>query len=124
MAIKKPIAFPTLLCGIILSQQPGILRKSDFPMKRKAPLILHSKLFEGTHAPDIATASVQKSSAALTRKDMIAELKATCKGLEDQKLKLEAVIQALELEEAGAGNNDVDDGGEPVLEGSDESLSE
>jgi hypothetical protein len=124
MAIKKPIAFPSLLCGIILSQQPGILRSSDFPMKRKAPLILHSKLFEGTHAPDIATASVQRSSAALTRKDMIAELKATCKGLEDQKLKLEAVIQALELEEAGAGINAVDDGGEPVIEGSDESLSE
>ncbi|PNX76529.1 hypothetical protein L195_g032480, partial [Trifolium pratense] len=48
---------------------------------------------------------------------------ATCKGLEDQKLKLGAVIQALELEKAGAGNNDVDDGGEPVIEGSDESLS-
>ncbi|MCI76507.1 hypothetical protein A2U01_0097777, partial [Trifolium medium] len=36
----------------------------------------------------------------MTRKDMIAALKDTCKGLNEKKLKFERMIQALELEEA------------------------
>jgi hypothetical protein len=44
-AVKLPIAFPTLLCSIILDQQPGILTAADVPKKRESPLSLHYKLF-------------------------------------------------------------------------------
>jgi hypothetical protein len=44
-AVKLPIAFPTLLCSIILDQQPGILTAADVPKKREFPLSLHYKLF-------------------------------------------------------------------------------
>ena len=33
-AVKLPIAFPTLLCKIILSQHPNIVSAADLPMKR------------------------------------------------------------------------------------------
>jgi hypothetical protein len=39
-AVKLPIAFPTLLCSIILDQQPGILTAADVPKKREYPLSL------------------------------------------------------------------------------------
>ncbi|MCI86712.1 envelope-like protein, partial [Trifolium medium] len=55
-----PIAFLTLLCGIILSQHPGIFVKSDIPRTRKSPLSVDYRLFEGEHAADIATPSVQQ----------------------------------------------------------------
>ncbi|MCI61111.1 envelope-like protein, partial [Trifolium medium] len=55
LAVKMPIAFLTLLCGIILSQHPGILAKGDIPYTRKSPLSLDYRLFEGEHVADIAT---------------------------------------------------------------------
>ncbi|MCI20232.1 envelope-like protein [Trifolium medium] len=94
-----PIAFPTLLCGIILSQHLGILVKDDIPCKRKSTLSLDYRLFEGAHSANIATPSVQQSSATLTRKQMIADLKDVSKALGEKKSKLDRVIQALELEE-------------------------
>ncbi|MCI36689.1 envelope-like protein, partial [Trifolium medium] len=74
MAVKMPIGFHTLLCGIILQQHPGILVKSDIPCIRKSPLSLDYRLFEGEHVAYIATPSVQQPSDSLTRKQMIAEL--------------------------------------------------
>ncbi|XP_050877205.1 uncharacterized protein LOC127080965 [Lathyrus oleraceus] len=46
-ALKLPIAFPSRICGIILSQHPGILSTNDLPSRRKPPLSVHYKLFEG-----------------------------------------------------------------------------
>jgi len=43
-AVKFPIAFPTLLCSIILDQQPNIKTVNDVPSKRESPLTLHQKL--------------------------------------------------------------------------------
>ncbi|MCI31271.1 hypothetical protein A2U01_0052483 [Trifolium medium] len=74
-----PIAFPTLLCGIILSQYPGILVKGDIPCTRKSTLSLDY------------------------RKQMIAELKDVSNDLGEKKFKIDHVIQALELKENDEG---------------------
>ncbi|KAL5127955.1 hypothetical protein HKD37_14G040296 [Glycine soja] len=83
-AVKLPIAFPTVLCGIMLSQHPNMLNYTDSVMKRESPLSLHYKLFEGTHVPDIVSTSVSTSgkaaaSGAVSKDALIAELKDTCK---------------------------------------------
>jgi len=48
-AIRFSIAFPALLCNIILDQYPNIKIESDVPKKRESPLTLHSKLFSVNH---------------------------------------------------------------------------
>ncbi|MCH93305.1 envelope-like protein, partial [Trifolium medium] len=102
LAVKMPIAFPTLLCSIVLSQHPGILVDGDVPCKRESPLSLHYRLYEG-HVPDIVatsgkSASSKSASGSLTRKQMIADLEDSCRALDAKKLKIERVIQALKLE--------------------------
>ncbi|KAL5134220.1 hypothetical protein HKD37_03G007422 [Glycine soja] len=106
-AVKLPIAFPTILCGIMLSQHPNMLNYTDSVMKRESPLSLHYKLFEGTHVPDIVSTSVSTSgkgaaSGAVSKDALIAELKDTCKVLEatikattEKKMELELLIKRL-----------------------------
>jgi hypothetical protein len=72
--VMMPIAFPTMLCSIILDQHPGILISSDVACKRESPLILHCRIFEGTHISDIVATSSQKTSHPMTRKEMVADL--------------------------------------------------
>ncbi|KAL5138082.1 hypothetical protein HKD37_10G028342 [Glycine soja] len=102
-AVKLPIAFPTVLCGIMLSQHPNILNNIDSMMKRESPLSLHYKLFEGTHVPDIVSTSGKAAASGAVSKDaLIAELKDTCKVLEatikattEKKMELELLIKRL-----------------------------
>ncbi|KAH1254302.1 hypothetical protein GmHk_04G010767 [Glycine max] len=102
-AVKLPIAFPTVLCGIMLSQHPNILNNIDSVKKRESPLSLHYKLFEGTHVPDIvSTSGKAAASGAVSKDDLIAELKDTCKVLEatikantEKKMELERLIKRL-----------------------------
>ncbi|KAL5172479.1 hypothetical protein HKD37_16G045227 [Glycine soja] len=102
-AVKLPIAFPTILCGIMLSQHPNILNYTDSVMKRESPLSLHYKLFEGTHVPDIVSTSGKAAASGAVSKDaLIAELKDTCKVLEatikattEKKMELERLIERL-----------------------------
>ncbi|KAH1210331.1 hypothetical protein GmHk_15G044672 [Glycine max] len=102
-AVKLPIAFPTVLCGIMLSQHPNILNNIDSVMKRESPLSLHYKLFEGTHVPDIVSTSGKAAASGAVSKDaLIAELKDTCKVLEatikattEKKMELERLIKRL-----------------------------
>ncbi|MCI19527.1 envelope-like protein, partial [Trifolium medium] len=54
LAVQLPIAFPTLLCAIILNQHPDICTAADVPCTREADLSLDYRLFEGSHAADIA----------------------------------------------------------------------
>ncbi|KAH1232756.1 hypothetical protein GmHk_09G025339 [Glycine max] len=110
-AVKLPIAFPTVLCGIMLSQHPNILKNIDSVKKRESPLSLHYKLFEGTHVPDIvSTSGKAAASGAVSKDDLIAELKDTCKVLEatikantEKKMELERLIKRL-------SDNGIDDG--------------
>ncbi|XP_058759339.1 uncharacterized protein LOC131632607 [Vicia villosa] len=52
-SIKGPIAFPSLLCGIILDQYSNIINEHDVVCNRDSPLAFHYKLFQGKHVPDI-----------------------------------------------------------------------
>lgn len=102
-AVKLPIAFPTVLCGIMLSQHPNILNNLDSVKKRESPLSLHYKLFEGTHVPDtVSTSGKAAASGTVSKDDLIAELKDTCKVLEatikantEKKIELERLIKRL-----------------------------
>ncbi|KAK2409967.1 hypothetical protein QL285_045362 [Trifolium repens] len=110
-AVRMPIAYPSLICGIILAQHPTILTADDEVSKRESPLDFHPKLFEGKHAADIefsgpssmavvGPSGVTAGPGSMNRKDMIASLEATCKALDEKKKSLEQVIMALRQEEA------------------------
>ena len=107
-AVKLPIAFPSLICGIILRQYPGILTDKDSVCKRDSALSFHYKLFHGSHVPDIVmtSAGTSENSRPINKSTLIAELKETCKELANRKLKLQKIIQMLEQD----GGNDVNDG--------------
>ena len=100
-AVKGPIAFPSLLCGIIFAQYPDILVERDIVCKRAPALGLHYKLFQGSHVPDIVITSAETSSVKTQSKtsDVIAVLKETCKELNTRKRNLEDLIARLEQEE-------------------------
>ncbi|KAK2436691.1 hypothetical protein QL285_021664 [Trifolium repens] len=120
-AIRMPIAFPSLICSIILAQHPSILTADDEVSKRESPLDFHPRLFEGTHAADIEvtgpSAAAPIGSSSMSRKEMIASLESACKALDEKKKSLEQVIMALKQEEAAEEGENVQVG----LEGGDES---
>jgi hypothetical protein len=39
--VKRPSTFPSLICGVILSQHLGILVSIDVTSKRESPMSLH-----------------------------------------------------------------------------------
>ncbi|XP_045794053.1 uncharacterized protein LOC123888927 [Trifolium pratense] len=106
-AVKMPIAFPTLICGIILSQHPDICTNSDVPVSRPSALTMDFRLLEGTHAADIAVASLKKPAAGMTKRQMIANLREVSKMLGEKKELVDGVIQALELEQSQANEDGV-----------------
>ncbi|XP_058746013.1 uncharacterized protein LOC131618874 [Vicia villosa] len=100
-SIKGPIAFPSLLSGIILDQYSNILNEHDVVCKRESPLAFHYKLFQGKHVPDIVMTSAETSKygASVSKAEVIAILKETCKELESRKMSLEQMIDTLEMDE-------------------------
>ncbi|XP_050908533.1 uncharacterized protein LOC127122198 [Lathyrus oleraceus] len=100
-AVKLPIAFPSMICGIILNQHHGILCSNDLPSRRTPTLSMHYKLFEGSNVEDIVMTSAMKRS--VSKVGAITELKETCKELGEgimvataRKQSLEALIASLE----------------------------
>ncbi|XP_050918842.1 uncharacterized protein LOC127136306 [Lathyrus oleraceus] len=83
-SVKGPIAFPSLICGIILNQFPNILTKNDSVKKRDNPISFNHKLFLGTHVPDIVMTSGETSRVSNQpgKADVIVMLKETCSSLE------------------------------------------
>ena len=74
---------------------------SDIPSRRKPPLSVHYKLFEGSHVNDIVMTSAVKKPTSQC--GLIVELKETCKELETgirvakaRKEALEVLINSLE----------------------------
>lgn len=117
-AVKIPICFPSLFCGIILKQHPGILLVVASVKKRESRLTLHYKLFGGAHVIDIVLTSSQVPGPITSKKGIIAPLKETYSELDNSigistasKIKLESLIKAL-LEEEGN-----QDGATSVAEG-------
>lgn len=107
-AVKMPIAFPSLICGVILSQHPNILFNSDSTCKRAPLLSLHYRLFTRKHVPYIAMTSGHTSSKSTDRTSILTELKDTCKTLDEtiknftkRKCKLEMLIKSLSEEKGG-----------------------
>ncbi|XP_050875550.1 uncharacterized protein LOC127079171 [Lathyrus oleraceus] len=100
-SVKGPIAFPSLICGIVLNQFPNILTENDSVKKRDNPLSFNHKLFLGTHVPDIVmiTGETSRVSNQPGKAAVIAMLKETCKELEARKLNLEKLISKLEMTE-------------------------
>ncbi|XP_050909292.1 uncharacterized protein LOC127123076 [Lathyrus oleraceus] len=102
--VKLPIAFPFMICGIILNQHPGILCSNDLPSRRKPFTFVHYKLFEGSHVEDIIMTSAMRRP--VSKVGAISELKETCKELGEgirvataRKQYLEALIESLEQAE-------------------------
>jgi hypothetical protein len=54
-ATKLPIAFPTLITGMILNQYPDILHLEEASSKKLLSLSFDYKLCGGSHVPDIVT---------------------------------------------------------------------
>ncbi|XP_050919121.1 uncharacterized protein LOC127136627 [Lathyrus oleraceus] len=109
-SVKGPIAFPSLICGIVLNQFPNILTENDFVKKRDSPMSFNHKLFLGTHVPDIVMTSGETSRVSNQpgKTAVIAMLKQTCRELEARKLNLEKLISSLEMNEGDV----LADGGE------------
>ncbi|XP_045810321.1 uncharacterized protein LOC123904738 [Trifolium pratense] len=106
-AVKMPIAFPTLICGIILSQHPDICTNSDVPVSRPSALTMDFRLLEGKHAADIAVASLKTPAVGMTKRQMIANLREVSNMLGEKKELVDGVIQALELEQSQANEDGV-----------------
>ncbi|XP_050889543.1 uncharacterized protein LOC127094809 [Lathyrus oleraceus] len=102
-SVKGPIAFPSLICGIVLNQFPNILTENDFVKRRESPLAFNHKLFLGKHVPDIAMTIGETSSVCNQpgKAAVIAILRETCKELEARKLTLENLIIKLEMSDGG-----------------------
>jgi len=84
--VKCPIAFPILLCGIMLDQHPSLITVVDIPEKRESPLTLHPKLFSANHVPDIVGTSGNIPVIGLmTKQDIAAALKDTCVMMDEKK---------------------------------------
>ncbi|KAK2392363.1 hypothetical protein QL285_065733 [Trifolium repens] len=122
-AVRMPIAYPSLICGIILAQHPTILTADDEVSKRESPLDFHPKLFDGKHAADIefsgpssvvgaGPSGVTAGPGSMNRKEMIASLEAACKALDEKKKSLEQVIMTLRQEEAAEESENVQVGQE------------
>jgi hypothetical protein len=76
-----------------VSQKLDVLVKEDMACRRESAISFSAQNL------DVGSNMGTSGTGAMSRKDMITTLKDTCKALEEKKLKLEAVIAGLELEE-------------------------
>ncbi|PNX66569.1 hypothetical protein L195_g063114, partial [Trifolium pratense] len=67
---------------------------------RPSALTMDFRLLEGTHAADIAVASLKKPATGMTKRQMIANLREVSNMLGEKKELVDGVIQALELEQS------------------------
>lgn len=96
-AVKFPIAFPILLCNIMLSHYPDLNSAADLAMKRESPFTFHQKLFGDNHAPDLVGPSVPIPNAGnISEKEIIVGLKATSVILGERKNHIDLMILAME----------------------------
>jgi hypothetical protein len=120
-----PIAFPSFICGIILSQYPSILVSTNVTSKRESPFSMYFKLFAGTHVSDIVVTSGKEAASSTSKEGIIGELKFVSMSLEEtikssteRKTSVDKLIMALtnqkedvdlaEVNEDAAGNEDED----------------
>ncbi|MCI45666.1 envelope-like protein, partial [Trifolium medium] len=86
-AVKLPLAFPSLITEIILSQHPDILCPDEIESKKPPPLSLDYKLLIGKHVPNIVipkrkdVAGTSGSLPKAIKDDVLAELMEVSKAL-------------------------------------------
>jgi hypothetical protein len=108
--VKCPIAFPTLLCGVMLKQHPGLITAADVPEKRELPLTLHPKLFSANHVSDLdGTSGSTPAAGSITKQEIIVALKDTCVLMDKRKAQFELMIHSLEGEGADEADNEDED---------------
>jgi hypothetical protein len=126
--VRLPIAFPALMCSIMLDQHHGLITTVDLPKKKESPLTFHQKLFGDNHVLDlVGTSSSTPATGSMTKEEIIDSLKDTCVMLDERKAQFELMIHALEKEDddaegeqeeseeeedGDAGNDDQEDGNE------------
>ncbi|XP_057442747.1 uncharacterized protein LOC130734394 [Lotus japonicus] len=86
-AVRLPIGFPCLICGIILSQHPQILLDDEVPSQKASLLTIDSRLLAGAHVSDVAGLAEmtqgEGTSSQKTPETPIAALIAVSKMLQD-----------------------------------------
>ncbi|XP_045791226.1 uncharacterized protein LOC123885934 [Trifolium pratense] len=114
-AVKMPVAFSSLLCGIILDQYPDIKVVTDTPKKRETAFTFHHKLFGDHNVADHVGTSAGEAGP-MTKVEIIAALKVQCQEIDKQKDELEekkkmfvTMIQGLEAEDAPVKVNENED---------------
>lgn len=105
--VRCPIAFPTLLCGVMLKQHPGLITTADVPEKREQPFTLHPKCVGTDHVSDLVGTS--GSTPTMTKQEIIAALKDTCVLMDKRKAQFELMIHSLEGEGVDKAENDNED---------------
>lgn len=120
-----PIAFLTLICGIILNQYLGILNNSYTISMRESPLSQQYKVFIGTHVLDIVTIFEKDIANLASKERTIVELQETFDDLNEiikrrtkRKIILETLIRALKKYK---GVSDEDKDNQEVEEENDDS---
>jgi hypothetical protein len=109
--VRCPIAFPTLLCGVMLEQHLGLITAVDVSEKREPPLTLHPKLFKADHVSDlVATSGSAPAVGTMTKQEIIAALKDTCVMMDKRKAQFELMIHSLEGESTDADEQEEDEG--------------
>ncbi|XP_050897499.1 uncharacterized protein LOC127104361 [Lathyrus oleraceus] len=68
-AVKLPIAFPSMICGIILNQHPGILCSNDLPSRRKLTLYAEGENVEHANVSHEEEAEAHTSSERSANND-------------------------------------------------------
>ncbi|PNY13722.1 retrovirus-related Pol polyprotein from transposon TNT 1-94 [Trifolium pratense] len=94
LAIERNLSEDFLACQKL---HPGIYTESNVPATRPSALTMDFRLLEGSHAADIAVASVRQPTCVMSRKQMMADLKEVSKSLGEKKNMVDRVIQYLEL---------------------------
>ncbi|XP_058726444.1 uncharacterized protein LOC131597793 [Vicia villosa] len=76
-SVKGPIAFPSIISGIILNQYPNILNENDSVCKRESTMSFNYKLFQGTHVLDMVMTSAEtsKETSKTSKAEVIAMLR-------------------------------------------------
>jgi hypothetical protein len=107
-AVNFPIAFPTLLCNIMIKQHPSLITAADVSEKREPPLTLHPKLFSADHVLDlVGTSGSAPAAGSMTNQEIIA--KDTCVMVDKRKAQFELMIHSMEGERADEVVNDNED---------------
>ncbi|GAA0151330.1 hypothetical protein LIER_43141 [Lithospermum erythrorhizon] len=114
----KPIGFPSLICSLLISQHPEILKAEDGPGEDAKPLTITHKLMSGRRVVDVEVKGAGQSAAvpegeaaALLIKAYEEELKvleADIRLKKNRVAELKAKIQALQTTVPPAINDPMD----------------